>query len=633
MVEHVNNDQLEDNFTLANWDEELKERNFVDGYIDAVARYDMDAIDERNLEGIINEIENAIILLSNSNFNEADRWFADLGEKYRIINIAYLIVGYLGDNNEDLYLDNIFQGSMYLLTESKNIESVKAGLVMLAMFQFDYQIKNIIRLFAQADEFTYFAVRTMDEWENSNLDIFDTAKRTTGWGRVYAMEMLVPTNIYIRNWMVENALNVKVPKEQLPADYFEFLEKIKGTSVTDKYLYCSVKPYGMDEEYSYIFPGQLIALGDNVVIPFGEENELIVGKVMSHKICSKEETPYPVESTKVILRILENNEIIDEFPEIAKAEGLKREYEENDQHNHDHCGCGCGCGEHHEHEHENDQEHGHDQQEQAIVTPIKGDTNVIPMFEEEYDDEEDEEEDFIQSEIEELVEYIEDQDLEAILEWAIFHHDDNESPRIMEAVVDAYDYCIENDFEVEVAALNLGSIYYSGVAVPRDYVKAAEYYQKAANEGSVQAICNLGYCYYYGRHQAVDYDKAYGCFNMAGLMGSANALYKLGDMYLNGRHVDRNPVIAFKIYERAEEEVEDWEECNADIQLRLGRCYLRGLGVDQDLEYAMEKLCSAYAGLYARRSTDPFVKGVLKTCRDLMDECEEAMAEDFVERI
>ena len=138
MVDNVENGQLKEGFSLANYDENLKAIGLADGENDMVARYNVDNIDERNLDGIINEIENAVVLISNGTFDEADRWFADLGKKYRIINIAHLIFEYVGENSEELYLDNIFQGAMYLITESKNPESIKAALIMLAMFQYDY---------------------------------------------------------------------------------------------------------------------------------------------------------------------------------------------------------------------------------------------------------------------------------------------------------------------------------------------------------------------------------------------------------------------------------------------------------------------------------------------------------------
>ena len=647
MVDNVENGQLKEGFSLANYDENLKAIGLADGENDMVARYNVDNIDERNLDGIINEIENAVVLISNGTFDEADRWFADLGKKYRIINIAHLIFEYVGENSEELYLDNIFQGAMYLITESKNPESIKAALIMLAMFQYDYKVKNIVRLLAQCEEFTYFAVRSMDEWDNGNLEIFQVAKKVNGWGRVYAIEMLEPSNIYIRDWVSREAMNLNVDINKISDDYVELINQIKNVNVPNKYMYCKVIPYGVEDGYHYIFPGDLIAIGDNVVIPFGADNELIVGKVDSYKMCTAEEAPYPVDSTKSIQRIIDNQEIVEEFPEIAKAEGMEMDIPADE---HNHCGCGCGCEEHDHHGEHNHQEHNDhkndSESKQAKVTSITGEDldeddyiKTPPEFFSDVADDDDEEledeemAEMVQNDIDDLVEHIQENDLEAILEWAILHHGDQHSTRIKVAVVDAYNYCIENGYDVETAALNLGSIYYTGITVPRDYVQAAKYYQMSADEGNVQAICNLGYCYYYGRHQAVDYKKAYGCFNMAAVLGSANALYKLGDMFLNGRYVERNPLIAYKLFQRAEDEAGPWEDISADIDLRLGRCYLRGLGVEKDLERAMEKLCSAYSGLYARRGTDPFVKGVLKTCRDLMTECEEELDEGFVERM
>lgn len=633
IVDNLENEQLPVHFSLKGNEPETIHTELSDGERDSKSKYNPLELDKRNLDGIVNEIENAVVLLSNKMYDEADRWFGDIGNKYGIINIADILQDYVGENHENLYADNIFNGALYLMLESTRRESVKAGIVLIDLFEYEYDVKNYIRVLGLSDEFTLFSAKTMMEWENSNLEIFEMAKRVYGWGRIHAIETMDPDNRFIRDWILKEGVRTVVPVEKLPKEYLEKINKLQKMQIPDQYLYCNVIPYGMEQSYAYIFPGDTIAIGDKVVVPFGNDDELVLGKVVDFKWHSSKDAPYPPDKLKEVMRVLDNQEIVDQFKEIAEIEGIKPKEDQDKDDFKD----------------EKDSDIKPFPKADAEVK-VAGDTKDKPkavadseeengraaedqMEADTEDDENLDTEDEEQDEIHELVDYIKEDDLESILEWAIFHDQWNDCQKIMENVVDAYRYCIENEYEVDTAALNLGNLYYSGVAVPRDYAKAAQYYQMAADKGSVQAICNLGYCYYYGRHQAVDYGKAYGCFNMAGLMGSSNALYKLGDMYLNGRYVDKNEEIAFKIYERAAENVNEWEEVSADIDMRLGRCYLRGLGVEKDPVYAMKKLCSAYAGLYERADQDPFVKGVIKTCKDLISECEEELKDEFVERI
>lgn len=230
----------------------------------------------------------------------------------------------------------------------------------------------------------------------------------------------------------------------------------------------------------------------------------------------------------------------------------------------------------------------------------------------------------------ELDNFIEFFDLESVLNWALEHNDYLENDYVMEYVVKAYEFCVENDYRLDISALNLGALFYNGIAVPQDYVRAAQLYKLAADAGSIRALCNLGYCYYYGRHQEVDYHKAYECFVKGGLLGDENCLYKLGDMYMNGYYVEKNEKMAFDLYERADFLAEPYGEVSADIDMRLGKCYLYGNGTEKNLDEAMYLLTSALQEYYMRRKTDPFVKGPIEGCKNLISKCEEEMAKEFL---
>lgn len=210
-----------------------------------------------------------------------------------------------------------------------------------------------------------------------------------------------------------------------------------------------------------------------------------------------------------------------------------------------------------------------------------------------------------------------------VLQWAVFHHE-SADPVIIQKVIACYELCIKQN--MAVAALNLGTFYYTGRFVEQDYHMAYELYKIAADAGELRAICNCGYCFYYGRHQKVDYAQAFQYFSLGALLfDDANCLYKLGDMYLNGYGVDKNETYAYKMYTRALDRCQDSEQeadVTADAQFRVGKCLLQGIGTERNVEKAYILLCLALLNFYKRRKTDIFVGGLINGAKELITEAQ-----------
>ncbi len=225
--------------------------------------------------------------------------------------------------------------------------------------------------------------------------------------------------------------------------------------------------------------------------------------------------------------------------------------------------------------------------------------------------------------------YIEEEDWPLVMEWAENHHQTTD-PVVADKVMHCYELCMEHGFPE--ASLNLGTFYYNGVFVDQDFQKAFELYHAAAEHGILRAICNCGYCFYYGRHQEKDYAEAYKYFDKGALLyDDAECLYKLGDMYVNGYYVEQNESYAFMLYSRAFEQAQDDTEALPDAQLRLGKCYLYGWGVEPDYELSYMFLSLSLIGLYKRRAYDPFVKGVIAKTKKLLAEVQEELEYDMEE--
>ena len=335
--------------------------------------------------------------------------------------------------------------------------------------------------------------------------------------------------------------------------------------IEETFIYCTVLPVGFDSTYFYLsFIGELPA-GTHVQVPFGAENKLVPGTVTNCETFTADRVPFPVEKMKCIIRTLSE----DEFTKLSKEGKPKK---------------GVRL--------------------KSVGSFLSGKPDDM-------------------DEVEDL---IDEDDYDGMFRWACRHHDCVDDPAILEKVLECYEMCVEQN--MPEAALNLGTMYYSGRVVAQDFKKAAYYYKIAADAGNYVAFCNLGYCYYYGRHQDVDYEKAYEYFLKGALLyDDAICLYKIGDLYLNGYGVEKNTTYAFMLYKRAWDVCDDRANCSADIQLRLGKCYLKGIGTPVDAETALDYLTQALCGFYKRRKTDVFVAGLIDGARELIEKAQEMLNE------
>jgi len=144
---------------------------------------------------------------------------------------------------------------------------------------------------------------------------------------------------------------------------------------------------------------------------------------------------------------------------------------------------------------------------------------------------------------------------------------------------------IENDNDA--AMVDLGSLYYTGRIGEKNYTEAIKYYKMADACGNLIASENLGYCYYYGRDVEVDYKAAYHYFIKPALAGRLESMYKIGDMYAKGLYVNQDEGMAFTLYEKAYQGIDDGCDVVGDICLRMGNCFYHGTGCERDIQTAL----------------------------------------------
>ena len=110
--------------------------------------------------------------------------------------------------------------------------------------------------------------------------------------------------------------------------------------------------------------------------------------------------------------------------------------------------------------------------------------------------------------------------------------------------LDWYKRCEDN----AKALNNIGIIYYD---IDKDYKKAVEYYQKAADKGDAVGQFNLAAMYYRGEGVKKSYDDARQFYKMSADQNDDDALFELGKMLLKGEGGAKRFVDGYSLVEQS----------------------------------------------------------------------------------
>jgi len=103
------------------------------------------------------------------------------------------------------------------------------------------------------------------------------------------------------------------------------------------------------------------------------------------------------------------------------------------------------------------------------------------------------------------------------------------------------------------AQFSLGSLYFEGAGVEKNYDESAKWFQMAAEQGYAPAQFNLGNAYKHGQGVEQDDAKAADWWRKAAEQEFAPAQFNLGTQYYFGRGVEKNEEMAILWYRRAAE--------------------------------------------------------------------------------
>ena len=124
----------------------------------------------------------------------------------------------------------------------------------------------------------------------------------------------------------------------------------------------------------------------------------------------------------------------------------------------------------------------------------------------------------------------------------------------MEDLISKMEELIQKPQEDAEFQNELGCMYFEGKDVEQDYGKAAEWFQKAAEQGHANAQRYLGYMYYHGKGVEQDHGKAAEYWRKAAEQGIAVAQFNLGYAYDEGEGVPQDYAKAAEWFEKAAEQ-------------------------------------------------------------------------------
>lgn len=132
----------------------------------------------------------------------------------------------------------------------------------------------------------------------------------------------------------------------------------------------------------------------------------------------------------------------------------------------------------------------------------------------------------------------------------------------------------------DYAYLWIGRFYYGGKGVTQNYTKAFEYYKKAADVGIKESQHQIGEMYYNGKGVAQDYTKAFEYFKKAADKGLKESLTDIGLMYYYGEGRPQDYIKAREYFKKAA------EQNDARGIFCIGWMYEKGQGMDRNLSTA-----------------------------------------------
>ena len=204
--ENLVDDELPESFSLASYYEpktgdKSVEVQYFDGAFDGITLYHIGR--SHVSEDSLLLIDQLMHEVSDGDLDAAFLTLELFSETNSAIGSIDEFEGYIMDNTDWIDPVNLYNFATECLTGA-DVELVKFGFEIMEIFSEPSDgMKDFMRTLGLCEEFTLFLLfNIITNWRNANSEIFAIAKKTHGWGRIHAVERLIPDDDEIKNWMI-----------------------------------------------------------------------------------------------------------------------------------------------------------------------------------------------------------------------------------------------------------------------------------------------------------------------------------------------------------------------------------------------------------------------------------------------
>lgn len=195
---------------------------FADGAQDGILMYHA-GTSELDEAGKV-EMAKVMQLISDGNKTLADEAVIAFSKKHYAISTIDAFQRYIIEHQKELRVEQFFQYALNQLLTGTDKECIKYAMAIMELLNIDEKVKKVIRTLGLSNEFTAFAVFCMMNWESGNEEIFEIAKKVSGWGRIHAVRQIQPETKEIKDWLLYEGSNNNILGEYSALVCFEKAE-------------------------------------------------------------------------------------------------------------------------------------------------------------------------------------------------------------------------------------------------------------------------------------------------------------------------------------------------------------------------------------------------------------------------
>lgn len=218
IVKNVKYGMLPRNFKIEE-DEKLAVR-FAPGAMDGSVLFHCQNVEKHDaaekIAGLLKEIFGIDAELSNERKKAVRDEIKQLVVKNRCVGIVNPLISLLCDDIDSYNLVRLHTYAEVTLTDSREVEMVKFAVSLMSLFEHDDDnlIKKLMYL-SLYEELTIYCIGALGSLPDFNEVVFGMAERMHGWGKIHAVNKLVPETEEIRRWILSRGCANTVSDEYL----------------------------------------------------------------------------------------------------------------------------------------------------------------------------------------------------------------------------------------------------------------------------------------------------------------------------------------------------------------------------------------------------------------------------------